>query len=214
MQSVHIYLDISCVKPMKKEMRTILTMTLMLCLAVPVKGQQKEGVEQLQHAIDYFSAGKYHEALLEFSELESSYKLNPRFIAYMGVCEFYEGNYGKAIVRFENSLDKLASLAPQELYLYHYLMADSYFNLQHFLESSVYYAKAQEYLPKKPDAELYYKRGMCGLFMKDNKMALEDFRTSRFLYRKQGESQKKTQRLRQLSHMIGGLSTGNAEDTE
>ena len=63
----------------------ILTLSL-LFLALPVRAQSPSDSQKLGMALDYFQSGKYHEALLVFQKLGQDYRLNPRFVAYTGVC--------------------------------------------------------------------------------------------------------------------------------
>ena len=91
--------------------------------------------EQLSHAIDYFQSGKYHEALLLFSKLSHDYKLNPRFLAYMGVCYFYEKDYKQTLAIFDSTLTRLESFAPHELSIYYYCAAESAYQLERYTEA-------------------------------------------------------------------------------
>ena len=60
----------------------LLLMVFAFCAnAQPRQRQKSEASEQLGMALDYFSSGKYHEALLIFSRLDKQYNLNPRFHA-------------------------------------------------------------------------------------------------------------------------------------
>ena len=76
---------------------------------------EQTDAEKLSRAVDYFQSGKFHEALIWFSKLDSKYKLNPRFQAYMGVCCYYDGEYERAVATLEPILTKLNVFAPHEL---------------------------------------------------------------------------------------------------
>ena len=89
-------------------------MLLLACLAVqPATAQRRqksEDAEQLGRAIEYFSSGKYHEALLIFQKLDKAYDLNPRFKAYMfyyyadAESHFNLGHYKQCIPLYEKQL--------------------------------------------------------------------------------------------------------------
>ena len=74
-------------------MRKILFAILLTLMPSLLSAQTKHAdTEKLGMALEYFTYGKYHEALLLFEKLEKQHKLNPRFMAYMGLCHYYEWN--------------------------------------------------------------------------------------------------------------------------
>ena len=76
-------------------MRLLLTIIVMsLSMAAPA--QKHEDTERLGMALEYFTAGKYHESLLLFQKLDKSYRLNDRFKAYIGLCYYHEWDFEKA----------------------------------------------------------------------------------------------------------------------
>ena len=84
-------------------MKKYVFIALLLLTVMPIDAQRRqksEDAEQLGRAMEYFSSGKYHEALLLFQKLDDEYELNPRFKAYLGVCYYYEWNYEKATAYF------------------------------------------------------------------------------------------------------------------
>lgn len=80
-------------------------------------------------ALEYFSSGKYHEALLLFQKLDKNYKLNARFRAYIGVCYYHEWDYKKAVEYLDETIPQLEALAPHERNVYYYADAESHFIL-------------------------------------------------------------------------------------
>jgi tetratricopeptide (TPR) repeat protein len=86
---------------------------LLFCCGISVVAQNNaSGKEQLTHAMEYFSSGKYHEALLLFQKLDKKYDLNPRFHAYMGVCYYYDWEYKKACEYLDEAIPKLDAMRP------------------------------------------------------------------------------------------------------
>lgn len=128
------------------------------------KSDRKEDAEQLARALDYFASEKFHECLVLLQPLNRSYKLNPRYRAYLAVCLYYEWEYAEAIRLFDEVLPQLQGVAPHELSLYYWMDAESYFALQQYARALPLYEKM---LPicwenEKPDA--YYRMGFCHLF--------------------------------------------------
>ena len=68
-------------------MKHLMTFLLALCF-LPLQAQRRQPSssdrEMLDKAIDYFASQKYHEALLLFEKLDERFRLNPRYLAYMG----------------------------------------------------------------------------------------------------------------------------------
>ena len=95
-----------------------------LCLAAQ---KRHEDTEKLGMALEYFSSGKYHEALLLFQKLDKNYKLNARFRAYIGVCYYHEWDYKKAVEYLDETIPQLEALAPHERNVYYYADAESQF---------------------------------------------------------------------------------------
>ena len=109
---------------------------LLFCCGISVVAQNNaSGKEQLTHAMEYFSSGKYHEALLLFQKLDKKYDLNPRFHAYMGVCYYYDWEYKKACEYLDEAIPKLDAYAPHERSVYYYAAAESHFNLEQYAEA-------------------------------------------------------------------------------
>ena len=95
--------------------------------------------EQLTKALEYFQGGKYHEAILCSTKLQKRYKLNPRFLAYLGMCYYKEGMYEEAIENLREGIPALASYSPKEQAVYTYYCAESLFEIGEYTESLHYY---------------------------------------------------------------------------
>ena len=199
------------------------------------KRDRKEDAEQLARALDYFASEKFHECLVLLQPLNRRYKLNPRYRAYLAVCQYYEWEYAEAIRLFDEVIPQLQGLAPHELSLYYWMDAESNFALQQYARALPLYEKM---LPlcrdnEKPDS--YYRMGFCHLFAaeasgtsssekvsgssesseaskkasgssaEERKKAKECFELSLEGYLKYRNTPKEKARIAQIRHMIGGL---------
>lgn len=102
-------------------------------------GENTSSQEQLTKALEYFQGGKYHEAILCFTKLQKRYKLNPRFLAYLGMCYYKEGMYEEAIENLREGIPALSSYSPKEQAVYSYYCAESLFEMGEYTESIHYY---------------------------------------------------------------------------
>ena len=102
-------------------------------------GENTSSQEQLTKALEYFQGGKYHEAILCFAKLQKRYKLNPRFLAYLGMCYYKEGMYEEAIENLREGIPALSSYSPKEQAVYSYYCAESLFEIGEYTESLHYY---------------------------------------------------------------------------
>ena len=103
-----------------------------------VGGIQHDAVpdtRMLGKAVDYFASGKYHEALTLFVKLDKKYKLNPRFMAYIGICYYHEQEYTQACRYLDTSIPSLSIYAPAERGIYYHAAADSHFKLEQYAEA-------------------------------------------------------------------------------
>ncbi|RRD02191.1 tetratricopeptide repeat protein [Prevotella sp. OH937_COT-195] len=171
--------------------------------------QKGEVAEKLGIAIDYFTSEKYHEALLIFNHLDNEFPLNPRFHAYMGVCQYYEWNYPEAGRLLSEALPKLGGLAPHELSVYYFHCAESYFYQEKYVEAIPYYEKHTNVCYNHEKGDALYRIAFCYLFVGNNATALEYFISSLYYYEKY--SGNLTARITQIKNMINGLSKQNGE---
>ena len=116
-------------------MKHLMPFLLALCF-LPLQAQRRQPSssdrEMLDKAIDYFASQKYHEALLLFEKLDERFKLNPRYLAYMGYCYYFDWDYASAVSYFEKALPQLQALSPHELSVYYYSLAESRFELSQY----------------------------------------------------------------------------------
>lgn len=103
--------------------------------------QRSQDAEQLGRAIEYFSSAKYHEALLILDRLNKQYTLNPRYLAYLGVCHYYEWNYAEAIQYLDKAIPQLSAFSPHERSFYYWSNAESHFLLGRYDEAIPLYEK-------------------------------------------------------------------------
>ena len=96
----------------------------------------------LGKAIEYYQGGKYHESILAFERLNSRYKLNARFIAYLGMSYFKENQYEEAAKYLKASLPELEAYSPYERAVYTYSCAESFFYMEKYHEAITYYNMA------------------------------------------------------------------------
>lgn len=125
---------------------TLKMVALLLMLAMPaVSGycNDRSGeVELLGKAIEYYQGGKYHESILAFEKLNKTYKLNPRFTAYLGMSYYKEMQYEEAVKYLKRCLPDLQAYSPYEQAVYTYSCAESLFHLERYAESIKYYEQA------------------------------------------------------------------------
>lgn len=166
---------------------------------------QTSASEQLGRAIDYFQSGKYHEALLIFEHLKKKHKLNNRFVAYMGVCAYYEWDYAKACEYLDPTLASLEIFAPHERSIYYFVNGESHFQLQQYEAAIMPYCKALEVCFDEEKGEIYYRLGFCHLFGNDAEQAYVNFSNALEYYSKLGNTPQNQARIEQISQMVMGL---------
>lgn len=149
---------------MKKTHHRIRSLMLgVLCAVAPCLHAQ-EANEQLGMALEYFQSGKYHESLLILERLEQHYKLNPRYVGYMGVCYYYEWNFKKACQYLDATLPQLEAFAPHERAVYYFTDAESHFNLEQYEAAIPLYEQMLNVCFDNEKADAYYRLGFCYLF--------------------------------------------------
>lgn len=167
--------------------------------------QKKADAERLARALDYFNSQKYHECLLILQPLAKHYKLNPRYLAYLGICLYQEWEYAEAVKYLDEAIPQLEGFAPQERSIYYWTDAESHFNLQHYQTAVPLYEKMLELCHdnEKPDA--YYRLGFCHLFLAEKTKARECFEQALLGYLKYRNNPSEKARIAQIKHMIQGL---------
>lgn len=200
-------------------MRTLLLALLMAWGGVPVCGnpvgtppqqrQRSADARELGKALEYFAAGKYHEALLIFDKLDGKYRLNPRYMAYIGVCHYYEWNYEKAISYLDKAIPHLVNFSPQERSFYYWANAESHFQLARYHEAIPLYDTMLTLCHDNEKPEAYYRLGFCHLFAEEWQDALRNFQLSLDYYQQYRNTPDSQARITQLRHMIKGILNMN-----
>ena len=127
-------------------------------------------------ALDYFSGGKYREALNILSRLDKKYKLNPRFKAYIGLCYYYEWNYSMACTYIDPYIEDLEVYAPHERSIYYFTAAESHFFLGEYDKAVPLYEKMLTVCYNKEKGDAFFRIAFCN--MEDRKWgsALENLK--------------------------------------
>lgn len=179
---------------------------LIILLAVPVKVhcQKKDDARKLGMALEYFTSAKYRESLVLFQDLDKKYQLNPRYIAYIGVCYYYIWDYENAIKYLDEAIPQLDHFAPHERSVYYYCNAESHFNLQKYQESVPLYEKMLELCYDEEKADVLYHLGFCYMFQEDWLLARDYYRMALKYYKKYLNIPEKQARMAQIKNMIAG----------
>ena len=162
--------------------------------------------QRLEKAIEYFQSGKYHEALIIFRSLNTKYKLNPRFVAYLGVCYYYDWDYAEAALCLDSVMPQLEKLAPHERSVYYFLSAESHFNIKEYGKAISPYEKTLNVAFDNEKGDINYRLGFCHLYEGDKATARECFESADAYYQKFGTSRQNSGRIHQVKNMIKGLS--------
>ncbi len=181
----------------------LLLCSLMLSPSL-LHGQDVKDSDRLGMAIDYFKSGKYHEALLLFERLDKSYKLNPRFHAYMGLCLYQEWDYERAIEMFNGSLPQLSTLSPHELSVYYYARAESLFQLEKYDDALADYEHVITLCYDQEKGDCFYRIGFCHMQKKEWANAAESFSSALAYYEKFLNDDNHQARIKQIKNMIAG----------
>lgn len=160
--------------------------------------------DKLGMALDYFQSGKYHEALLLFNKLDAKYTLSPRFIAYIGVCHYYEQDYKQAAEYLDKAMPDIGVFAPHERSIYYFTNAQSHFDLRQYDMAIPLYEQTLLvcYDNEKPDA--LYHLGVCHMFMRDWQNARDYLSSALAYYDKYPNSTNRSFRMAQIRNMIKG----------
>jgi len=182
----------------------IIISCLLLC-TLPVRADKDiKDSEKLGMAIDYFQSGKYHEAMLLLSELNSKYELNPRFKAYLGVCYYYEWDYKNACKHLDGITELLNALSPQERSVYLFCSAESHFMLGEYSSAIPIYEQMINVCHDNEKADAYYRIALCYMQKTNWLAALEYLSSSLAYYERYGYPENKQQRIIQIENMMNG----------
>lgn len=194
-------------------MRRCLYILVIIACTLPFHAQKPRDSEKLGMALEYFTAAKYHEALLLFEQLDKQYELNPRFHAYMGVCYFHEWQYEKACQYLESAIPQLNLFAPHERSVYYYTAGESHFQLQQYQEAKPYYEQALVLCYDSEKGDIYYRIGFCYLFEENWEQALNNFKEALASYKKFCNISERQARMAQTQNMIKGCESHLPQDT-
>lgn len=154
-----------------------------LCHGIQYMQVQVSDKDKLGMALDYFQSGKYHEALLLFKKLSSSYALNPRFKAYMGVCCYYEPDYKNACRHFSEAIPQIESFAPHERSVYYYMAAQSFFYSEKYEKAVPLYEKTLSVCYDNEKGDALFGLASCYEKMDSTSTATEYFNSARAYYK-------------------------------
>ena len=189
--------------------------SLLLVFALGAAAQQTQpDTELLGKALEYFQGGKYHESLLIFQGLDKRYKLNPRFRAYIGLCYYKEWNYKKAVEYFDSVLPLLGGLAPHELSVYYYAAGESCFQMQQYGRALPYFEKDISVCYNLEKGDVYYRIGLCHMFMEEWQKAYDNYCLSENFYRMYWDEGNLDARLAQIANMKKGCLSAISKMTD
>lgn len=187
--------------------RTVVVMMLVLAgfSSICAQDENMSEDEMFGRAMEYFTSGKYHEALIIFQKFDKKYALNNRIHAYMGLCHYYEWNYEKACELLDEVIPQIGTYAPHERSMYYYAAAESHFNLKQYEQADTLYNMMLEVCHKNEKADAYYRIGFCDMFEDDWQQARNHFELALQHYLQHRNTPDLQARITQLRKMIGGL---------
>lgn len=186
--------------------RLLITLSLMAAVSLPAAGIQKDGITDTQRlgmAIDYFAGGKYHEALTLLVRLDKTYRLNPRFKAYIGVCYYHEWNFVQACRYLDEVMPHIEIYAPHERSIYYGAAAESHFAINEYSEAIPLYEKQLLVCYDNEKGDALYRLGFCYMFEEKFGQAAEYFRSALAYYNKYPKPDNGN-RIEQIGNMIKG----------
>lgn len=184
-------------------MQSLFLTMLFIFSSVGCRAQTSDS-DRLGMALEYFQSGKYHECLLLLQRLDSQYKLNPRFKAYLGVCYYYEWNYSKAAEYLDGALPKLEAFSPQERSFYYFADAESHFILSEYDKALPLYKQMLNLCHDNEKADAYFRIGFIYISKSQWIPALDNLQSALVFYGKYNPD--KTARIAQVRNMIVGCS--------
>lgn len=168
-------------------------------------GPETSDKERLGMALEYFQSGKYHEAILLFGKLDKSYRLNPRFKAYMGVCHFYQKDYRNASKCFTEAIPQLESFAPHERSVYYYMAAQSLFMTEKYAEAIPLYESAFNVCYENEKGDALFGMASCYEKMGDSVTAYELYNSARHYYTRFNDT---TDKKGNMAKIDSAMNTG------
>lgn len=190
-------------------MKRIIFLYIALVISSGACAQKRKSPESeaLGKAIEYFTSGKYHEALIIFSRLDKKYDLNPRFKAYIGVCCYYEWDYENACKYINGVMPELTKYAPHERSIYYYCNAESHFQLGKYKEAIPLYEQLLNVCFDNEKGDALYRLGFCYMFSEDWANAYDYFKSAIAFYKRFSEIDATlSARIRQIENMMKGCA--------
>lgn len=183
----------------------LLFLAIIIPLAADAQRQKSAESEELGKALEYFSSGKYHEALILFGKLDKKFNLNPRFKAYIGVCYYYEWDYENACKYLNTALPDIGNYAPHERSVYYYCNAESHFQLEKYKEAIPLYEKLLNVCFNNEKGDALYRLGFCYMFNEDWANARDYFSSAIAFYERFSEiTPTLSARIKQAGNMMKG----------
>ena len=197
----------------KRLLRYAMKIVLALLLVLPATayGAGTADVDLLGRAIEYYQGGKYHESILAFEQLRKDYKLNPRFMAYLGMSYYKEMQYEEAVEYLRQSLPELKAYSPHEQAVYTYSCAESLFHLERYAEAIKYYEQALPLVTGNDRGDVLFHNAFAHyLTQGDTDEVVKLFSEALEAYKSATATATPLQvaRLRQTETMLRGLKKG------
>lgn len=203
-------------------MKNIASILLFLLFFPLTSYSQSRDSELLGRALEYYGSQKYHESLLVFEQLRKTYKLNSRFLAYMGVCYYKEQKYEDAAKILDKVIPDLEPFPPHERAVYYFSNAESHFLLgleneerrgikatgknKEIETAAQYYEKTIPVCFSKEKGDVYYRLGFCHLLNVETELAMDYFSKAKSWYDKYGSMDAQTSfRKNQTENMLHSL---------
>lgn len=189
--------------------KTLLSLLLLLLPWTRLHAQANPDTEQLGKALEYFTAGKYHESLLIFQRLDKQYALNDRFKAYIGLCHYYEWDYKQAAKCLDEVAERLDNFSPHERSVYYYAAAESHFQLEEYEKALPYYLKVEQLCYDNEKGDVYYRIGLCHAFGKRWPEAIDAYTLADHYLAQYRNADDTKARRAQIRHMLQGCRREN-----
>lgn len=188
-----------------KVTRLFIVLVFFFVMCAQASGQKSSNPDSktLGKALDYFTGGKYHEALMLMINLDKKYKLNPRFKAYIGICYYHEWEYKQACKFLDEAIPDLEVYAPHERNIYYNTAAESHFMLEEYETAIQLYEKQITVCHDNEKGDVFYRLGFCHMFIRNWQNAADYF-MSAISYYKTFNNPDRISRIVQAENMMKG----------
>lgn len=178
---------------------------LILFFSFSVNAQKETDTQQLGKALEYFSSQKFHEALIIFEKLDKEYKLNPRYMAFIGTCYYYEWDYPNAIRYLDKAIPELNQFAPHERSFYYWANAESHFNEKQYANAIPLYKEMLLLCYDNEKCDAYFKLGFCYMYGQEWDESEDNFKHSLSYYLQFRNTPDEQARITQIKNMLKGI---------